>query len=328
VALNLSLPQRGRRQRARIFLVVRQAYIDRGERQSAADKCTGPHSKTQQGREVNPITPSSYSLTTRMWLGNENLWPKLRLYERLSKWSLHLGRRESTWQHKAQQTRWDWSIPHCSMSSSHRTLAYRITRNREDAEDAMQDAFLQAFSHFEEFDGRSKFATWLTRIAINSALMILRKRKSDRIVSLDGDSNFEEWNTFQEPRDSAPDAEQQYLRKEREATLRDAINRLRPSLRGVVEVAQIGERSIRESADIIGLSLAATKGRLFHARANLRSSLRRFCNDCPSRSRYSISKARADLSLCSHKLTPSCRCLLSDFARSSEQNRDPDRRRP
>jgi RNA polymerase sigma factor (sigma-70 family) len=167
-------------------------------------------------------------------------------------------------------------------------VAYRITRNREDAEDAKQDAFLRAFTHFEDFDGRSKFATWLTRIVINSALMILRKRKTDRIVSLDGESNFEESKAFQEPTDSTPDAEQQYLQKEREATLRDAINRLRPSLRGVVEVAQIGERSIRESAEIIGVSPTATKARLFHARAALRRSLCRFRNGRPSHDRSSI----------------------------------------
>jgi RNA polymerase sigma factor (sigma-70 family) len=167
-------------------------------------------------------------------------------------------------------------------------VAYRITRNREDAEDAKQDAFLRAFTHFEDFHGHSKFATWLTRIVINSALMILRKRKTDRIVSLDGESNFEESKAFQEPTDSTPDAEQQYLQKEREATLRDAINRLRPSLRGVVEVAQIGERSIRESAEIIGVSPAATKARLFHARAALRRSLCRFRNGRPSHDRSSI----------------------------------------
>lgn len=169
-------------------------------------------------------------------------------------------------------------------------VAYRITRNREDAEDAMQDAFLQAFAHFEDFDGRSKFATWLARIAINSSLMILRKRKTGRIVSLDGGSSSEESKAFEELRDAAPDAEQQYLQKERETTLRDAINKLRPPLRVVVEVAQLGERSTRQTAEIMGVSLAATKARLFHARAALRKSgkLRRFRNDRRSGKRSSV----------------------------------------
>ena len=160
-------------------------------------------------------------------------------------------------------------------------VAYRISRNREDAEDAMQDAFLQAFAHFEDFDGRSAFATWLTRIAINSSLMILRKRKTGSIVSLDSASNTEGSKAFQELRDPTPDAEQRYLQKERDITLRDAINSLRPSLRSVVEVAQLGGLSMRETAEIIGVSVGATKARLFHARAALRKSrkLHRFRHD-------------------------------------------------
>lgn len=149
---------------------------------------------------------------------------------------------------------------------------YRITRNREDAEDAMQDACLQAFVHFQDFDGRSKFGTWLTKIAINSALMTLRKRKTGRIVSLDSARNSEESNAFQELRDPTLDAEQRYLQTERETTLCDAIKELRAPLRAVVEAAQLGERSMRETAEIVGVSLAATKARLFHARAALRKS--------------------------------------------------------
>jgi RNA polymerase sigma factor (sigma-70 family) len=159
--------------------------------------------------------------------------------------------------------------------------AYRITRNREDAEDAMQDALLQALLHFADFDGRSAFGTWLTRIAINSSLMILRKRKNARTVSLDGASDSEDSKTFQEVRDPAPDAEERYLQKERETTLRDAINALRPSLRNVVELGDLGERSTRETAETIGVSVSAAKARLFHAREALRKSrkLRRFRND-------------------------------------------------
>src|ERR1700738_161390 len=73
---------------------------------------------------------------------------------------------------------------------------YRITRNHGDAEDARQDCLLQALLHFQDFDGRAAFSTWLTRIAINSSLMILRKRKSARTVSLDGASDSEEPNPF------------------------------------------------------------------------------------------------------------------------------------
>src|SRR5258707_15772441 len=88
----------------------------------------------------------------------------------------------------------------------------RITRNYEDAEDAVQDSFLKAFLHLQSFDGRSTFSTWLTRIGINSALMILRKRRNSRKVSAQ-DSN--ESDAFWEITDSAPDPEKQYVEKER-----------------------------------------------------------------------------------------------------------------
>ena len=138
----------------------------------------------------------------------------------------------------------------------------------------MQDAFLRALVRHDDFEGRSTFATWLTRIAINSALMILRKRKNVGTVSLDGggDSEESESKHFHEVRDHAPDAEQRYLQKEQETTLRDAINALRPSFREIVETVHLGERSIRETADILGVSVAAAKTRLFHARAALRKS--------------------------------------------------------
>ncbi len=167
--------------------------------------------------------------------------------------------------------------------------AYRITRNRGEAEDAMQDALLQALLHFEDFDGRSAFGTWLTRIAINSSLMILRKRKNARTVSLDGASDSEESKAFQEVRDPAPDAEERYLQKERETTLRDAINALRPSLRSVVELGHLGERSMRETAEIISVSVSAAKARLFHAREALRKSrkLSRFRDDQPAHNKSS-----------------------------------------
>jgi RNA polymerase sigma-70 factor, ECF subfamily len=175
-------------------------------------------------------------------------------------------------------------------------VAYRITQNREDAEDAVQDAFLQAFAHFEDFDGRSTFATWLTRIAINSSLMILRKRKHEMTVSLDGAGDWEESKAFQEVRDPACDAEQRYLQKEREATIRDAVKALRASLRSVVELRHFGERSIRETAEMIGLSVAGAKGRLFHARRALRKSgkLRKFRNSRPSREKSSVPALRRD----------------------------------
>jgi len=151
-------------------------------------------------------------------------------------------------------------------------IALRITRNHEDAEDAVQDSLLQAFLHLGDFDGRSTFATWLTRIAINSALMMLRKRRNHRSVSLDRQPDSETPVAPLEIVDHAPHPEQQVLVREREKKLRQAVRSLRPSLRRVVEMQQLEERSMKETAKLMGLSVCATKGRLFHAKAALRRS--------------------------------------------------------
>jgi RNA polymerase sigma factor (sigma-70 family) len=100
----------------------------------------------------------------------------------------------------------------------------RITRNHEDAEDAVQDAFLRAFLHLQSFDGRSTFSTWLTRIGINSALMILRKRRNSREVPA---QNSDESDALWEITDSVPDPEKQYVEKERAGLVRKAITNLR-----------------------------------------------------------------------------------------------------
>lgn len=148
----------------------------------------------------------------------------------------------------------------------------RITRNREDAEDAVQDAFLQAFRHLENFDGRSTFSTWLTRIAINSALMILRRRRNVRFVSLDSPDDPDGGETCPEVADRAVDPERRYLENERGRILRDAIGTLRPSARRVIELQQLEERPMRETAKAMGITVPAAKSRLFHAKAALRKS--------------------------------------------------------
>jgi RNA polymerase sigma factor (sigma-70 family) len=150
---------------------------------------------------------------------------------------------------------------------------FRITRNREDAEDALQDAFLSVFVHLKNFDGRSSFATWLTRIAINSALMILRKRRSSlETAVVSGDDSGSEDVPFQIA-DHAANPEKRYAQFEREKILHKAIRALRPKLRRTVEFQQLQERSIRETAKAMCISVAATKGRLFQAKTVLRKSL-------------------------------------------------------
>ena len=153
-----------------------------------------------------------------------------------------------------------------------RSVALRITRNREDAEDAVQDALLRAFVHIEDFDGRSSFTTWLTRIAINSALMILRKKRtSQEIAMVDTDDAGEERACWQIA-DHAPNPERLFAQSEEQQILKKAVRRLRPALREVVEVQQLQERSMRETATTMCISVAAAKGRLFHAKVALRKS--------------------------------------------------------
>jgi RNA polymerase sigma factor (sigma-70 family) len=151
---------------------------------------------------------------------------------------------------------------------------YRITKNREDAEDALQDSFLSAFVHIAEFDGRSTFSTWLTRIAINSALMILRKKRNSQEISLDGTTDSSENPVTWEMPDHAPNPEKRYAQRERENILRSAIGNLRPAIRKVIQLQQLQEHSMKETAAIIGISVPAAKARLFHAKVALRKTSR------------------------------------------------------
>ena len=158
---------------------------------------------------------------------------------------------------------------------SNRTLRtiYHITRNWHDAEDALQDAMLRAFSHLKDFQEKSSFSTWLTRIAINSALMMLRKKRVCYEIPFEGidDSgdNYERW----EAKSPAEDPESQLARKEREELLKDAILRLPQVLREVVELRLARGYSTREVAQALGISVPAVKSRLSRARLTLRTAL-------------------------------------------------------
>lgn len=151
---------------------------------------------------------------------------------------------------------------------------YRITRNQEDAEDALQEAFFQAFAHLKDFDGRSNFSTWLTRIAINAALMILRKRRQVREISVDEFAERNEAGPVWEISDPNPGPETNYAQEEREKLLWGAIEGLRPSLRKVVEFQLSRDCPMKKTAGTIGISVCAAKSRLFHAKTALRKSLR------------------------------------------------------
>jgi RNA polymerase sigma factor (sigma-70 family) len=149
--------------------------------------------------------------------------------------------------------------------------AHRLTRTREDAEDAVQDTLLRAFVHLGDFEGRSTFGAWLTSITVNSALMILRKKRATRETAMGDDNDFGDGLRYQIT-DHAPSPETRYAQTEERRILRTAIQRLRPNLRVVVQIYLQG-RSLRETAQALGISFSAAKGRLFHAKKALRRSL-------------------------------------------------------
>lgn len=152
----------------------------------------------------------------------------------------------------------------------HSTL--RITRNREDAEDALQECFLSGLVHLNDFDGRSQLSTWLTRIAINAALMKLRRNRYSREVPME----LVDEEGIERPRfqliDGSLNPEDSYAEQERARLLRDALAGLRPRVRAAIEICQLQECSIKETARKLGISAAAAKGRLFHARVALRKA--------------------------------------------------------
>jgi RNA polymerase sigma-70 factor, ECF subfamily len=150
-------------------------------------------------------------------------------------------------------------------------VGYRITKNRDDAEDVAQDTWMRAYLHLKTFDGRAKFSTWLTRIAINSALMILRKRHRRREIDPAVDDGHI-WNSL-EIADKVQDVEELFAQQETKERLRRAVSRLTPALRDVVEIRQLGDCSIKEIAELADISVSATKSRLLRARIVLRGLL-------------------------------------------------------
>jgi RNA polymerase sigma-70 factor, ECF subfamily len=150
---------------------------------------------------------------------------------------------------------------------------FHITRNWHDAEDALQDAMLRAFSHLKGFQEKSSFSTWVTRIAINSALMMLRKKRICQEIPFEGMGGSGDNYELREPKSPAEDPESRLARKEREELLNGAILELPQVLREVVELRQARGYSTREIAQALRISVPAVKSRLSRARVALRAAL-------------------------------------------------------
>ncbi len=153
-------------------------------------------------------------------------------------------------------------------------VAQRITNNREDAEDVAQESFHKAFLHLDAFQEKSRFSTWLTRIAMNEAFMLLRRRRG--VVEVLPENPDDSVNSSSEAFvDQSPNPEEFCSQRERRQLLTDAINRLGPTIRTAIWLRDIEERSIRETAQILGTSITAVKARIFQGRRKLRDSVHR-----------------------------------------------------
>jgi RNA polymerase sigma-70 factor (ECF subfamily) len=156
-------------------------------------------------------------------------------------------------------------------------LAMNITSNREDAEDVLQEAFLKAYTNLNRFQGNSRFYTWLVRIAVNEALMKLRKRRGDRLVSLDEPITTDDNQVMsREIEDWDDNPEQRYAKTELQRILNDAIESLEPQFRMVVTLRDVEHLSTEETAELLGLSVPAVKSRLLRGRLRLRERLNKY----------------------------------------------------
>src|SRR5437762_9794885 len=155
-------------------------------------------------------------------------------------------------------------------------IAQHITQNREDAEDVVQDAFLKAYQKLDQFQGNSKFYTWLVRIAVNEALMKLRKRKASKTVSIDEDVETDEGFVPREVTDWSPNPEQLYKQAELGDILEKTIQGLPAGFRTVFVLRDVEGLSTEETAEALSLSIPAVKSRLLRARLQLRNRLTKF----------------------------------------------------
>ena len=156
--------------------------------------------------------------------------------------------------------------------------ARHITKNDQDAEDVLQDAFLKAYRKLDQFQGDSLFSTWLTRIAVNEALMRLRKGKKRKTVSLDESIDTGDGEVTREVADERETPEEALGREETRRLLESAVDSLSETYRPVFVLRDVEGWSTEETAEMLDLSLSAVKSRLLRARLQIREKLQRRLN--------------------------------------------------
>ncbi|MBZ5704761.1 MAG: sigma-70 family RNA polymerase sigma factor [Acidobacteriia bacterium] len=157
-------------------------------------------------------------------------------------------------------------------------IAQHLVHNREDAEDIVQEAFLKAFQHLDQFRENAKFSTWLIRITLNQSLMKLRKLRPAREVSIDNDFQSEEDHIPLEIADWAPNPEELYRAAELREILCKTLQELGPGLRAVFVLRDMEGFSLEQTAEALDLTLAAVKARSWRARLQLRERLSQYFN--------------------------------------------------
>ena len=153
-----------------------------------------------------------------------------------------------------------------------RRTILRITRDIADAEDTLQETLLKAYVHIGRFEGRSAFSSWLTRIAINSALMLSRKKRSHYVYSLEGGVDGDDFK-LPDPTETAHNPEESCILNALENECVRAIRYLSPTLRVVVQIRYREDASIAQIAEMLGISESAVKSRLLRARSKIRAHL-------------------------------------------------------
>jgi len=155
-------------------------------------------------------------------------------------------------------------------------IAQHITHNREDAQDAVQEAFLKVFRKLTQFQENSKFSTWLTRITVNESLMKLRKQRHNKEFSIDNNFESEDHSLTSELADWARNPEELYRGFELRNILRSELQELQPGLRVVFVLRDIEGLSTEETAEVLESTPVAVKARLWRARLKLRERLSKY----------------------------------------------------